>query len=287
MTPLLSSTDLSQLGICTATLRAEPFSCTPADLQSIITASGLAGFRTASLWRMHYELAKAGGLRDDDLVQWLAEAELQVRVVEAGIEWANGVSPALDAEADALFALARLVGATHLLAVTMHENERDFDRDAARAGLTHFADRAADAGLSLSIEWLPWTVLPTLTSAWELIESVDRPNVGLVFDNWHWLRQPGGPQPDVLRTIPGDRVHLLQLCDAPATADGPMLDETMNRRLLPGEGATDWNELAEVFAQIGTRPIIAPEPFNPARAAQGPTVYAHAIADATRRVLAG
>jgi sugar phosphate isomerase/epimerase len=282
-----SSSDLSQLGICTATLRADPFSCTPDDLQSIITASGLAGFRTASLWRMHYEMAKAGGLRNGDLLQWLAEAELQVRVVEAGIEWANGVSPALDAEADALFALAQLVGATHLLAVTMHENESDFDRDGARAGLTRFADRAADVGLSLSIEWLPWTVLPTLSSAWDLIESVDRPNIGLVFDNWHWLRQPGGPQPDVLRTVPGDRVHLAQLCDAPAVADGPMLEETMTRRLLPGEGATDWTELAQVFAEIGARPIIAPEPFNAARAAQGPTVYAHAIADATRRVLAG
>src|SRR5688572_13646190 len=240
MTPLLGSVssdaggvpDLSGLGICTSTLRADPFSCTPADLQSIISAAGLAGFRIASLWRMHYELAKAAGLRDGELVHWLTEAELQVLVVEAGVEWANGASQALDDEADALFALAALVGATHLLAVTLHENEKDFDRAAARAGLTRFADRAADAGLSLSIEWLPWTVLPTLSSAWELIESVDRPNVGLVFDNWHWLRQPGGPQPDVLRTIPGDRVHLLQLCDAPATPDGPMFEETMTRRLL-------------------------------------------------------
>src|SRR5207302_1122238 len=114
-------TDLSDLGVCTSTLRADPFSCSPDDLQSIITASGLA----------------------------------------------------------------------------------------------EFADRAAGAGRSLSIEWLPWTVLPPLSSAWQLIESVDRANVGLVFDNWHWLRQPGGPQPDVLRTIPGDREHLLQLCDAP------------------------------------------------------------------------
>jgi sugar phosphate isomerase/epimerase len=277
--------DLSQLGICTPTLRADPFSCTPDDLQSIITASGLAGFHTASLWRMHYEMAKAGGLRDGDLLQWLAEAEMSVLVVEAGVEWANGVSKALTEEADALFALADLVGATHLLTVTLNEGELDLA--AARSGLAAFADRAADAGLSLSIEWLPWTVLPTLTSAWELIESVDRDNVGLVFDNWHWLRQPGGPQPDVLRTIPGDRVHLFQMCDAPAVADGPMLEETMTRRLLPGEGATDWDELAQVFGAIGARPIIAPEPFNVARAAHGPTVYAHAIAEATRRLLVG
>ena len=70
--------DLSQLGVCTSTLRADPFSCTPDDLQSIITASGLAGFHTASLWRMHYEMAKAGGLRDGDMLQWLAEAEMSV-----------------------------------------------------------------------------------------------------------------------------------------------------------------------------------------------------------------
>jgi sugar phosphate isomerase/epimerase len=278
-------TDLSDLGVCTSTLRADPFSCSPDDLQSIITASGLAGFHTASLWRMHYEMAKAGGLRDGDLLQWLAEAELAVLVVEAGVEWANGVSKALTDEADGLFAMAHLVGATHVLTVTLNEGELDIA--AARSGLAEFADRAAGAGLSLSVEWLPWTVLPTLSSAWQLIESVDRANVGLVFDNWHWLRQPGGPQPDVLRTIPGDRVHLLQLCDAPAAPDGPMLEETMTRRLLPGEGATDWDELAQVFGEIGARPIIAPEPFNAARAAQGPTVYAHAIAEATRRLLVG
>jgi sugar phosphate isomerase/epimerase len=279
------SDDLSQLGICTPTLRDDPFSCTPDDLQSIITAAGLAGFHTASMWRMHYEMAKAGGLRDGDLLHWLAEAEMSVLVVEAGVEWANGVSKALTEEADALFALADLVGATHLLTVTLNEGELDLA--AARSGLAAFADRAADAGLSLSVEWLPWTVLPTLTSAWQLIESVDRDNVGLVFDNWHWLRQPGGPQPDVLRTIPGDRVHLFQMCDAPAVADGPMLEETMTRRLLPGEGATDWEELAQVFGAIGARPIIAPEPFNGERASHGPTVYAHAIAEATRRLLVG
>ena len=277
--------DLSRLGVCTPTLRADPFSCSPDDLQSIITAAGLAGFRTGSMWRMHYEMAKAGGLRDGELLSWLAEAELSVLVIEAGVEWANGDTNAMADEADALFAMAQLVGASHILSVTMNEGELDLG--AARSGLAAFADRAADVGLSLSIEWLPWTVLPTLTSAWELIQSVDRDNVGLVFDNWHWLRQPGGPQPEVLRTVPGERIHLFQMCDAPAAAEGPMLEETMTRRLLPGEGATDWDELARVFGEIGARPIIAPEPFNTERASHGPTVYAHAIAEAARRLLAG
>jgi hypothetical protein len=49
-----------------------------------------------------------------------------------------------------------------------------------------------------------------------------------------------------------------------------MLEETMTRRLLPGEGATDWDELAQVFGEIGARPIIAPEPFNAARARARP-----------------
>jgi hypothetical protein len=89
----------------------------------------------------------------------------------------------------------------------------------------------------------------------------------------------------VLRTIPGERIHIWQINDAPAHGDGPMMDETMNRRLLPGEGATDWAALADAFTAIGAHPIIAPEPFNPGRAAQGPVVYAHAIANATRQVL--
>ena len=273
--------DPAALGICTAVLLPDLFSCTPDDLHSIVTAAGLAGFRKASLWRMHYELAKTDGMRDADLLQWLDEAELSVPVIESGREWANGESEALVDESNALIELAQLVGATHIVTVTL--NQGTLDRPRALAGLAAFADRAADAGLSLSIEWLPWTALPTLSSAWELIESVDRANVGLNFDNWHWLRQPGGPQPDVLRTIPGERVHLLQLCDAPAQPDGPMLEENLRRRLLPGEGATDWHELARIFGQINAHPIIAPEPFNTERASHGPSVYAQAIADATHR----
>ena len=270
-------------GVSTAVLRADPFACSPAELHSVFGAASMAGFEGGSLWRMHYELAKNEGMTDAQLLAWLDESGFAVELVEAVTTWADGPGGAFDAEVAPTIELARLVGARQILAVTM--NEGTLDRPAAVAGLRVLADRAADAGLKISIEWLPWSALPTLEAAWSLIGEADRDNVGLVFDNWHWLRQPGGPAPELLRRIPGERIHIWQLCDAPAAPDGEFLDETMNRRLLPGEGASDWTELRAIFAEIGARPALAPEPFNPARAAAGPLVYAHAIAEATRRVL--
>ena len=94
------------------------------------------------------------------------------------------------------------------------------------------------------------------------------------------------PAPQTRSSV-GELLRTTGFASAPALADGPMLEETMTRRLLPGEGATDWDELARVFGEIGARPIIAPEPFNRERSSHGPTVYAHAIAEATRRLLVG
>ena len=81
-------------------------------------------------------------------------------------------------------------------------------------GCVHFVPRR---------EFLPWTGIPDLATAWRIVESAARENAGILLDTWHWQRQPGGPAVDVLRGIPGDRIPVLQVCDCRPEPEGDPL----------------------------------------------------------------
>ena len=160
------------------------------------------------------------------------------------------------------------------------------DRAAATKGLALLGKMGADRGLKVCIEWLPWSALPTIKSAWELIQDAGGDNLGLVVDTWHWLRQPGGPDQATLRQIPGDRIHCVQLDDTTVAGSGDdMMMESMTNRLLPGEGEVDWAEFLGIIEEIGADPIWAPEVFNLGLLEQGETEMARRIGESTRKVL--
>jgi sugar phosphate isomerase/epimerase len=125
-------------------------------------------------------------------------------------------------------------------------------------------DRAAGFGARVHLEFIPFTIVRTLRTAWDLIRASDRPNGGLVFDTWHFFR--GEAQFDVLETIPGDRIFCVQLDDAPAVAEGSLREET-SHRLLPGDGALDLTAAVRALHRIGALTWIGPEVISPALAA--------------------
>jgi len=131
----------------------------------------------------------------------------------------------------------------------------------------HFArvcDRAADFGAQVHLEFMPFTVVRNLRTAWDLVHGADRPNGGLVFDTWHFFR--GEPEFDVLASIPGDRIFCVQLDDAPAVPQGPLREET-SRRLLPGDGGLDLIAAIQALHRIGALRWVGPEVISPELAA--------------------
>jgi sugar phosphate isomerase/epimerase len=179
--------------------------------------------------------------------------------------------------------LAEAYGAQHVLAVTMSTDRLEV----ASAGnrLREICARASDRGLGVAIEFLPWSGIPDLATAWRIVESSGADNAGLLIDGWHWQRQPGGPCPDLLRSIPPERIKIFQICDAAAESGGDSIEECLVDRRLPGEGVVDLQALVRVLDEMGARPILAPEVFNVSLARRGAVEMAHAVRKATIELL--
>jgi sugar phosphate isomerase/epimerase len=121
-----------------------------------------------------------------------------------------------------------------------------------------FADRAAEQGLRLHVEVIPTSHIPDVPTGWRIVEAVDRPNVGLVLDTFHLGRS--ACDPELLDSIPLDKVFHVQLCDAPAV---PLIDdffeEAVTSRLFAGDGELNAAEYVRHLFRDGAYPQMGPE----------------------------
>ncbi|MBW2269222.1 MAG: sugar phosphate isomerase/epimerase [Deltaproteobacteria bacterium] len=272
------------LVLCDATLIGGATEITADQLKQIVHATAGAGFSGVSLWALHHLAAVGGGMTDAAVQALHSDAGLSVPIVEALLGWETGDTNTIDGQCTGTLDVAARYGAKTVAGVVLGPSLDSFD--AAVSGFAYLGERAAERGLGICVEWLPWTGLPDLGTAWKLVQDTGLDNVGLIVDAWHWLRQPGGPDLETLRQIPGERIHCVQLDDAPAQPPGDdILAETMAARLLPGDGDVDYAALFAVLDEIGADPIWAPEVFNTELLALGPDEMARRIGAATRKLL--
>jgi sugar phosphate isomerase/epimerase len=258
----------TDVGICPATLLVDAFGAGPDELRAAGAAATAAGFRDASFWTFQLDGFAGSGLRPV--------------VLEAALAWAGDDAAAAAAEAEQYAALAAERSSSLVMAVTMAPTITDVAR--ARRQLGDLARVVAEQGATVCVEFFAWSALNDLRTTWDLVAPI--PDVGLVLDTFHWQRQPGGPDWELLASLPGDRICYVQLADAGAT---PMADpeaEAMTARLLPGEGVVDFARLFDVLDAIGADPFVATETFNPSVVERlGADAAALAIRDAARSVL--
>jgi sugar phosphate isomerase/epimerase len=277
----------TDLVLCSGTLaRTVPF-------RRRVEAASAGGFAAISLWGRDYAAARAEGLSDADMVSLLADHGLAVAEIDPAWWWLPGaaaihIPPEHDAEdvfaygEDELFRMAEALGARSLNAVDVFGGAWSTDEAAeAFAGL---CDRAADHGLLVHIEFLPWSKIPDLATAWAIVKAAGRPNGGVAIDAWHYVR--AGADEATLRTVPGDRVLGIQLDDGPAAAEDDLLTATLHDRRVPGEGEFDLLGLLLALRSIGCTAPIGLEVFNDDLHAMDPVDAARVVGDATRRLLA-
>lgn len=250
-------------------------------LQAQLGAAAAAGFGTVELFVDELDPGLSGaGLR-----RQLGDAGLQLSLLQP----LRDVEARRDVEMDAaldrsahLFDFAAEAGAPGVLVCSNVQADALADSDRSAAQLARVADLAAARGLQLSYEALSWgRHVRTWRQAWAIVLAADRPNLRLALDSFHTLALAG----DVagLAALPGERVGVLQLADAPWSGLDP---RTWSRtlRCFPGEGELDVTGFTRAAFAGGYAGPVSLEVFNPAIRALPPREAAERAMASLRRL---
>ena len=105
----------------------------------------------------------------------------------------------------------------------------------------------AAAPLLVHIEPFPFSGIPSLVAAGDIVHRAGEPNGGLLLDTWHLFR---GPDRGMVRHP--DLVMALQVSDTAPEPWPSVREETMHGRLVPGDQARSIIEqLPGVPVEIG------------------------------------
>ncbi len=172
---------------------------------------------------------------------------------------------------DRLIDAAIDVGARHVLVASrLDDHQLVADRFGA------LCDRAATAGVSVVLEFLPIFGIRNLGDALGVVQAVARPNAGVLVDTLHLARSGGSP--DDLARMPRGLLPYIQVADAPASlADGSfggLVDEALHGRLLLGDGGLPLRDVLAAVPdvplsfELRSRDLMAnyPDPLDRARA---------------------
>lgn len=260
-----------------------------------VEAAVAGGFRGLSLFLSDVDRALEGGAKGSDLRALLADHGLRVADLDPLLTWMPGSAPAgmggkgpakaagfFGYGEDDFYRIAPEVGAQSINAALA--SPAPFSTDDLAEAFAGLCDRAGEHGLAVHLEFLPWTSVATLQAALAVVESADRPNGGVMFDSWHHFR--AGQGPDELSAAPGERVIAVQLNDAPREPEANLLEETLRRRLLPGEGDIDLVGLVRALDAIGCRAPLGVEVYSDRLAAMPPAEAGRLAGEATRAIVA-
>lgn len=123
-------------------------------------------------------------------------------------------------------------------------------------------DRAAENGLGCTIEAIPFLGIKTLEDVWQIVSLADRPNGGIIFDTWHYIR--GGRNDELLNSIPSGVIETVQLADGTLkTPPGRSDIEDCNFYRRPiGEGELPISEIVQMLRNAGHLNSVGPEIFS-------------------------
>lgn len=132
--------------------------------------------------------------------------------------------------------------------------------DRAAADFRELGERAGKRGLRVGYEALAWgRHISDHRDAWEIVRRANHPAIGLILDSFHTLAR--GIDVDTIRAIPGDRIFIVQLADAPKmTMD--LLSWSRHYRNMPGQGDLPIVDFMRAVAATGYVGPLSLEIFN-------------------------
>lgn len=269
------------LVLCAGTVLGSPF-------RERVEAAAAAGFRGITLWANDWQQALADGLSPADMRTLLADHGLEIGELDGVTDWIPGGADTAAMAASGFLVdervfweIAEALGGRSLNVVEIMGATVHHER--AAEGFARLCDRAADYGLLVHLEPLPWSGIPDVFAATRIADLADRPNGGVLLDTWHHFRAGLGAADLTPETTA--RINGIQINDAPAAAEDDLMDETMHRRLLPGDGAADVATTLRTLRAAGVDAPVGVEVFSDELAALPVAEAARRAAEATRKVL--
>ena len=141
---------------------------------------------------------------------------------------------------------------------------------------------AAAHNVSLAFEFLGQSdcSVPTLDLAAEIVREVDRENLGLVIDSFHFYA--GNSTFEMIEALDPDMIRIFHINDA---EDLPREELEDRHRLLPGLGILPLREMLSSFRKIGYDKVASVEIFRPEYWEQDPFQLARDARAAMRALI--
>jgi sugar phosphate isomerase/epimerase len=253
-----------------------------ADLVDATAATGCTGISVTK--RLAHVAASRENLSVADMLVMLTDRGLHVAECEGTPNWLSDAGPT-DAKVFGLDEIIDLSVALDAKGFVVYHDDRPggsietFTRDFAAV-----CDRAAQHGLVVAIEFLPWSRIPTFADAVTIVRESGRPNGRIVFDTWHHSHGPSRE----LRVTPEQvaLLHCLQIDDARPAETDDVLVETMMGRRIPGTGTLDLPYLLARLDAAGAACPVAVESYDETVSHLDAVAYAELLVGETRALLA-
>jgi sugar phosphate isomerase/epimerase len=117
------------------------------------------------------------------------------------------------------------------------------------APLRELAGQAADRGTRVAIETMPFSIISTVPMGAEIVAAADHPAVGLLVDAWHVFRAHTSLE-ELRASLTPEMIFGVELDDAAEAAIGTLFEDTVDNRLLCGQGAFDLNGLVKLLRDL-------------------------------------
>jgi 4-hydroxyphenylpyruvate dioxygenase len=162
--------------------------------------------------------------------------------------------------AERKFDLLQELGTDLLFVCSSVAPDADGGIDRLAADFAELGERAAARGLRVGYEALSWGLhVRDWRDSWEVVRRADRDNVGLVLDSFHIEALGIDIRP--IRAVPGERIFLVQMADAPRLSMD-VLSWARHWRCMPGQGEFNMTGFIDALSATGYRGPLSLEIFN-------------------------
>lgn len=234
----------------------------PYPLEDDIRAAAAAGFPMIELWAEKFDRFFTTHTRDD-LDRLLDENRLKVAAIDlVALDYSDAAN--VDTAVQRTHYLGKIAQAVNcdlLLLCSwgdLHGRTKEEGLSLVAGYLKPVCAAAAEYGCRLAIEPLGrHAILPGCKEALAVIEQAEQPNLGVMWDFFHYYRSD--VPLDEIRAIPLEKLWLVHVDDAP---DLPRAEMKDSDRVYPGTGALPLPDYFQILREKRYTGPVSVELFN-------------------------